>query len=359
MSSPLEVPSEIVQREPGDTDNTNPSTALLDSWKQIHGQLTKAVLISQEAIAAKKLQRRYWMEEICANLTEEGKLTHSSVWKRAVPSKKSTSKKAVTKKRKKTEQKSKEPKQKKAAAKKKKMEKQEPSSAEESKVVPPKKLTIKLKKPPKEVAPPQEEESVEQESQVTSDEEKRSESEMDSGKKLTYQDDRRYDDREESHESGFGQGPPWGPRQTDNYMVSSSYSYVSGFHVRANMLLLRSRMLMAGIIQTSSTLHTIGACKNNTTAPTTIILLVECHPLKCTYRKRIRQLMPCHLQEAGGWTTTVQPRASDAECIVHYLSPAVNSAYPRNLSTNNSQFMMLAKGERRPCHVYSVWRSWN
>ena len=64
-----------------DDDDTG-STSELDSWKQVHAQLVHALSIAREAVAAKKLQRRLWLEEICANLTEEGKLTPTSVWTR-------------------------------------------------------------------------------------------------------------------------------------------------------------------------------------------------------------------------------------------------------------------------------------
>ena len=56
------------------------------SWKAVHTELTRAVLVAQEAVTAKKLQKRYLLEEIAANLTEEGTLTPMSVWKK--PSKK-------------------------------------------------------------------------------------------------------------------------------------------------------------------------------------------------------------------------------------------------------------------------------
>jgi outer membrane biosynthesis protein TonB len=93
----------------------------LDAWRQLHENLTNAVIIAKEAVAAKKLQRRFWLEEICANLTEEGKLTANSVWKRPVPVKKTVVKRApkpkepVVKKRKpKAEPKPKKPRKKKS-----------------------------------------------------------------------------------------------------------------------------------------------------------------------------------------------------------------------------------------------------
>jgi outer membrane biosynthesis protein TonB len=227
MSSPAAMPPETVELKLEDnTQNPHRSTDLLDAWRQINGHLTSAVLISKEAVAAKKLQRRFWMEEICANVTEEGKLTYKSVWKRPVPSKKiaAAAKKTVTKKRKKAE-----PKSKKMTAKKKKTEKKQEQTNEDSKVVAPKKLTLKLKKPPTE-APRQEAaagEEVEQESQDTSDEENHSESEMVSATKAAYQSDSMHNDREGSHESSsYGRVPSWGSSQHDNYMVSHICSFL-------------------------------------------------------------------------------------------------------------------------------------
>eukprot|EP00980_Cylindrotheca_fusiformis_P027819 scaffold22560_cov135-Cylindrotheca_fusiformis.AAC.30 len=224
MSSPASpselVPSEIVNREPDDADeDESPPMELLDAWKQVHERLTSAVLISQEAVAAKKLQRRYWMEEICANLTEDGKLTPSSVWKRAAPpSKKSAAKKMVSKKRKKAE-----PKQKKVAAKRKKVEKPpEQKTKETSPAEPKKKLTIRLKKPPVEPAPPpEEEEPVDQDdSQEASDEERNSDAEADTERTVSYSSEQQYNDSEGHESPPFGQGgPQWGPRQHDGYMV--------------------------------------------------------------------------------------------------------------------------------------------
>jgi hypothetical protein len=54
----------------------------LKAWEEAHRHLSRAVLVSKEAVALAKAQRRYWMEEICANLTPEGKPTATSVWKK-------------------------------------------------------------------------------------------------------------------------------------------------------------------------------------------------------------------------------------------------------------------------------------
>jgi hypothetical protein len=110
----------------------------LEAWREIHKELTNAVLIAKEAVAAKKLQRRFWMEEICANLTEEGKLTHTSVWKKPMPQKRNVAKKTATKKRKKVDKKSSV-----AASKKTKQEKQEQANGPAAK-----KKRLKLTKIP-------------------------------------------------------------------------------------------------------------------------------------------------------------------------------------------------------------------
>ena len=68
--------------------------SVMEAWRQVHRHLVRAVAIGREAVAAKKAQRRFWMEEICANLTEEGNLTQTSVWKR--PEKKEASAKKTT-----------------------------------------------------------------------------------------------------------------------------------------------------------------------------------------------------------------------------------------------------------------------
>lgn len=62
--------------------NLAPSPELVEAWKQVHFHLTKAVIVARQSIEAKKRQRRFWLETICNNLTEEGKLAPHSVWKR-------------------------------------------------------------------------------------------------------------------------------------------------------------------------------------------------------------------------------------------------------------------------------------
>lgn len=70
----------------------------LQAWRQVHAHLIRAVTTAREAIAAKKCQRRFWMEEICGNLGEDGMLLPTSVWNR--PGKDAASKSSTTRKRK-------------------------------------------------------------------------------------------------------------------------------------------------------------------------------------------------------------------------------------------------------------------
>jgi hypothetical protein len=55
----------------------------LQAWREVHAHLSKAVLVAQEAVAVAKTNRRYWLEEICANVTPEGKLINTSCWKKS------------------------------------------------------------------------------------------------------------------------------------------------------------------------------------------------------------------------------------------------------------------------------------
>jgi hypothetical protein len=65
-------------------DNDGPQQSQLEAWTQVHQELQWAVAIAREAVESKKMQRRFWLETICANLTENGKLARHSVWKRPV-----------------------------------------------------------------------------------------------------------------------------------------------------------------------------------------------------------------------------------------------------------------------------------
>jgi hypothetical protein len=66
------------------------SSADLQAWREVHKRLTEAVIVAKEAVAAAKSQRRYWLEEIAANLTPEGKLTATSPWKKTIKPKSSS-----------------------------------------------------------------------------------------------------------------------------------------------------------------------------------------------------------------------------------------------------------------------------
>lgn len=57
-------------------------TSDLVAWKEVHSSLIEAVKSAKAAVDAQKAQRRFWLEEICSNLNEQGKLTPTSVWKR-------------------------------------------------------------------------------------------------------------------------------------------------------------------------------------------------------------------------------------------------------------------------------------
>lgn len=113
----------------------------IESWRKIHKNLIESVIVAKEAVAAEKAQRRYWLEEICANLTPEGKLTAASIWKK--PSKKAGGKRKPPKaapKRKKaddTETEEEEPTKKKPKVVKPKKKKKV--------TLPPKKMHLKLK----------------------------------------------------------------------------------------------------------------------------------------------------------------------------------------------------------------------
>lgn len=56
----------------------------LEAWREVHKKLSLAVLVAKEAVDVAKAQRRFWCEEIHANLTPEGKLLNTSTWKKSV-----------------------------------------------------------------------------------------------------------------------------------------------------------------------------------------------------------------------------------------------------------------------------------
>lgn len=63
--------------------NNNDTHSELEAWRQVHAHLSKAILVATEAVAVAKAQRRFWCEEIHANLTLEGKLVNTSSWKKS------------------------------------------------------------------------------------------------------------------------------------------------------------------------------------------------------------------------------------------------------------------------------------
>ncbi len=67
----------ITASQTHDADDAQQSQ--LEAWKEVHASLTKAVLVAREAIASKKLQRRFWLETICANLSHPSKAKSSSL----------------------------------------------------------------------------------------------------------------------------------------------------------------------------------------------------------------------------------------------------------------------------------------
>lgn len=69
----------------------------LETWREAHKNLMDAVIVAREAVDAAKAQRRYWMEEICANLSPEGRLTQNSLWRQRVTPKKAAPKKKASK----------------------------------------------------------------------------------------------------------------------------------------------------------------------------------------------------------------------------------------------------------------------
>jgi hypothetical protein len=117
----------------------------LNAWKEVHATLTEAVKRAQDAVHAQKTQRRFWMEEICANLTGEGKLKPTSVWKRPVVQKKSAVKKPSVPKPAGTKRKKKDP-DTTAKPAKKPRKKKAANNEGESDGPKPKKIKISLKK---------------------------------------------------------------------------------------------------------------------------------------------------------------------------------------------------------------------
>lgn len=67
----------------------------LEAWREVHATLLQAVRKAQEAVDMQKAQRRYWLEEIAWNLSEDGCPTGASAWLRPVPVIKSSLKKGA------------------------------------------------------------------------------------------------------------------------------------------------------------------------------------------------------------------------------------------------------------------------
>lgn len=57
----------------------------VESWRQVHHTLILAVQKAERAVAVQKAQRRYWLEEICGNVKDDGSLVYSSIWNRPIP----------------------------------------------------------------------------------------------------------------------------------------------------------------------------------------------------------------------------------------------------------------------------------
>jgi hypothetical protein len=117
----------------------------LEAWREVHGKLLMACELAQEAVDEERRALRYWMEELAANLTEDGQRTANSVWTPPMLPKSAPKKKIVQllKKRKR--------KPKPVASKKKRKQKVEPATQDDKEAgptlaSPPRKLRLKTKK---------------------------------------------------------------------------------------------------------------------------------------------------------------------------------------------------------------------
>jgi hypothetical protein len=55
----------------------------LEKWESIHALLKRSVLKAQAAVAVQQAQKRYWLEQLAANLNDAGKVeTTTSTWKK-------------------------------------------------------------------------------------------------------------------------------------------------------------------------------------------------------------------------------------------------------------------------------------
>ena len=303
------VASEAVEEEAEEEEDEDDQSIQteLDAWRQVHDHLSRAVAVAEEAVAAKKLQRRFWLEEICSNLTEEGKLTSTSVWKRPVQPKKTAAKKAAkpkdgpTKKRKRKS----DPKPKKT---KKKKEEEEEEDGDDEEQQPKSKMRVKLKAPSaKRSSPPLAAVAAEVHDPDETTEEEEDESEPETGANADYRDDMHAAMHHE-HEYHGGHHA-WGSGQ-HGYMVrkstirkcTSSSQYLAYFGLIVFLLSFSNqptRVLlhqdMVVVIRLST--HLMGlACM----ASTQVFTLAGCklgHQTKgCT--QRFLDLQPVALEES-------------------------------------------------------------
>ena len=209
------------EEEEGD-DQSNQNE--LEAWRQVHEHLTKAVGIAREAVAAKKLQRRFLMEEICGNMMEEGKLTQTSVWKRPVQPKKTAKKSAPKQKETTTKKRKKKAEPKPKRTKKKKKEKAIDEDMEDEEEPKAKKIRLKLKKPaakrssPPPVAASASIEYHDNDSQGTTDEDG-DESEAEGGTGVNYH----RDTGGPMHATEYS-GHTWGSGHHNSYMVRKTHT---------------------------------------------------------------------------------------------------------------------------------------
>lgn len=70
----------------------------LEAWREVHSKLLIACDLAQEAVDFQRAEQRYWMQEIVANLNEDGQVVPSSVWTRATDIPKKTLSKREIKK---------------------------------------------------------------------------------------------------------------------------------------------------------------------------------------------------------------------------------------------------------------------
>uniref|UniRef100_A0A7S1UR26 Uncharacterized protein n=1 Tax=Grammatophora oceanica TaxID=210454 RepID=A0A7S1UR26_9STRA len=55
----------------------------LAAWREAHIHLQQAVLVAREGLSVARAQRRYWLQEIAANIAVSGKLVPSSSWRKS------------------------------------------------------------------------------------------------------------------------------------------------------------------------------------------------------------------------------------------------------------------------------------